>query len=482
MLFCPKCRTKNKTTYNFCRKCGTKIKITAEEFKPIKTEAIEYKINEFLTLKLENGKTVIYVKGKKFIQCKYLLIEIPKETLEDYDDITSIDDVSETLGHSLEKNINFIHLKPEIEFWGHSSNLQAWSENFYDTNLLHSNLSFPLLKRLTDVGDPIAKRVFKDEIAERLTKVSTNVSRYLIQENYLEYFDDEELGLLMEVFFEQIEKKFKEKQGFLIDNIELDALLNIIEANINNSKVFLLNPLKPVDLINKETHLGFAYKENTITALGFNRCGLKFLPSSIGNLKNLEELYMTENRLGNLPESIGNLNSLKKLNLSDNHLLELPSEIGNLQCLKELYLDHNIIQFLPDSFSKLINIENLSIWGNQLRDLPKDINKLDLLKVLGLSYNQLEKFPNLISGFKNLEILDLSYNSIKSIPETICNLKSLKVLWLNDNPINIITESLLDLQSLSDFYIINTPIASKGDREVKNILNRLDAKNVNIWK
>ena len=75
MLFCPKCRTKNKTTYNFCRKFGTKIKFSPEEYKPIKKKATEYKINEFLTLKLENGKTVIYVKGKKFIQCKYLEID-----------------------------------------------------------------------------------------------------------------------------------------------------------------------------------------------------------------------------------------------------------------------------------------------------------------------------------------------------------------------------------------------------------------------
>ncbi len=482
MLFCPKCGTRNKTTYNFCRKCGKKIKFSIEYIKPIKKETFERKINEFITLKLEKGKTVIYIKGEKFIQCKYLLIEIPKENFEDYDDFISIDDVSKTLDRSFEKKINYIQLKPDIEFWGHSSNLQAWSENSYDTTLLHSNLAFPLLKKLTDVGDPIAKRVFKDEIAERLTKVSTNVAQYLIQENYLEYFDKEELGLLMEIFFEQIEKNFKEKQGSLIDYIEIDALLNIIQANIINSKTFLLIPLKPVNIINKETHLGFSHKENRIFAVGFNRCELKILPSSIGNLKHLEELYMTENRLGNLPESIGNLISLKKLNLSDNHLIELPNEIGNLTNLKELHLDHNIIQFLPDSITKLRNLEILSIWDNQLRDLPKNMNNLDSLKVLGLSFNQLEEFPNLLPGFKNLEILDLSNNTIKIIPETIWNLKSLKVLWLNNNPINIISESLLDLQSFSDLFIVNTPIASKRDIEVKNIFNRLEVKDINIWK
>ncbi len=482
MPICPRCRTRNKSTYNFCRNCGKKIKYSIKDYKPIKKQISEYKINEFITLKLENGKTVIYIKGKKFIQCKYLLIEIPKENIEDYDEFISIDDISETLDHTFEKTMSYNQIKPEIEFWGHCSNLQAWSENTYDTSLLHSNLAFPLLKKLTDVGDPKAKSVFKDEIAERLTNVYTNVAQYLIQENYLEYFDNEELELLMEIFFEQIEQKFKEKQGFLLDKSEMDMVLNIIKPNLKNSKTFLLNHLKPVEKINKETHLGFSHKGNRIIVVGFNRCGLKILPPSIGYLKQLEELYLTENKLKNLPESIGNLNSLKKLDLSDNHIIELPSEIENLTNLKELYLDHNIITSISGSIAKLRNLEVLSIWGNQLRNLPKNMNNLDSLKVLGLSYNQLEEFPNLTTGFKNLEILDLSNNIIKKIPETIYNLKSLKVLWLNNNPINKITESLLDLQSLSDLYIVNTPIASKGDNEIKKIFRLLESKDINIWK
>ena len=45
----------------------------------IKKEKVpEFRINEYLTLKLEeDGKTFIYVAGKLFRQCKYLLINIP---------------------------------------------------------------------------------------------------------------------------------------------------------------------------------------------------------------------------------------------------------------------------------------------------------------------------------------------------------------------------------------------------------------------
>ncbi len=37
----------------------------------------EFKINNFITLKLEEGRTNIYVLGEEFIQCKYLLMNIP---------------------------------------------------------------------------------------------------------------------------------------------------------------------------------------------------------------------------------------------------------------------------------------------------------------------------------------------------------------------------------------------------------------------
>ncbi|GAH27524.1 unnamed protein product, partial [marine sediment metagenome] len=59
-------------------------------------------------------------------------------------------------------------ITPEQEFWAHCSNLQTWAEHHYDTRLLHSNISFPLLRRLTEAGDPVAKQFFKDEIAERI--------------------------------------------------------------------------------------------------------------------------------------------------------------------------------------------------------------------------------------------------------------------------------------------------------------------------
>lgn len=51
----------------------------------------EFTINEYLSLKLEDETTNIYVNNKKILRCKYILIDIPIETL-DNDEFESIDE------------------------------------------------------------------------------------------------------------------------------------------------------------------------------------------------------------------------------------------------------------------------------------------------------------------------------------------------------------------------------------------------------
>lgn len=61
----------------------------------------------------------------------------------------------------------------------------------YDTRLLHSNLSFPLLKRLTEAEDAMAKKVFVEEIAKRLKIGYKPVITFLIDGGYLNYLPPE---------------------------------------------------------------------------------------------------------------------------------------------------------------------------------------------------------------------------------------------------------------------------------------------------
>lgn len=166
---------------------------------------INFKINEFITLKLEDKptsgipkkETFIYVKGRQFDQCKFLLIPISIDEAKDFNEIDSIDKAEEKMDRSLEYTDRRMAGIPVMtEFWGHCSNLQVWAENDYDTRLLHRNLAFPLLKRLTEVGDPIAKKVFREEIAKRYASRHPSVAEYLKDEGYLKYLSEEELESL----------------------------------------------------------------------------------------------------------------------------------------------------------------------------------------------------------------------------------------------------------------------------------------------
>ncbi len=159
----------------------------------------EFQVNRYITLRLENEETVVYVNDEKFIQCKYLLLNIPKEKIEEYENIESIDEVAENLDKSLEyENMINFYFPPELEFWGHCSNLQVWVENDYNSCLLHRNLAFPLLKKLTELGDPLARIVFKEEIAKRFSSGFQSVITYLVEENYLYYLNPEEINCLLE--------------------------------------------------------------------------------------------------------------------------------------------------------------------------------------------------------------------------------------------------------------------------------------------
>jgi hypothetical protein len=122
-------------------------------------------LNEHLDVVLEDdGTTRIYIDGEPFTLCKHLIMTLPVDALGD-----SIDEIVERAPQSALTEMNRLESPASAEeiFWGHCSNLQAWVEHDYDTRLLDSRLSFPLLKVLAKVGDGKARRVFDAEITSR---------------------------------------------------------------------------------------------------------------------------------------------------------------------------------------------------------------------------------------------------------------------------------------------------------------------------
>ena len=415
-----------------------------------------FEVNDHLALKLdEDGKTIIYVAGKPFRQCKYLLINIPVEEVSSLDEIESIDEVAEKLDKSLEplrgrKQFKY-NIPPDTEFWGHCSNLQVWYEHGYNTRLLHANLAFGLLRELTRVGDTQAKRVFKEEVAERYNNGVESVRKYLRSMKYLKYFSIEEFLNLMQDekerdAIEQLRESYPRfethERGGTILKINIDIKKGRV-VKLDLSRLELKQIPECICLFTVLENLIISYNLletlpewigdfKALKILETTDNLLLTLPKGIENLQNLEELYTRGNQIKNLPESIGNLKALKTFELYKNHLVRLPDTIGNLTKLKSLDLHENKLTYLPESIGNLTNLETLILKGNLLGALPISIGDLKNLKTLVVANNRIKKLPRSIVKIQKMKLLSISGNPLQNFPEFIYKFPKLDELFIRE--------------------------------------------------
>lgn len=86
----------------------------------------------------------------------------------------------------------------------------------------------------------------------------------------------------------------------------------------------------------------------------------------------IRRLDLGFNNLTVLPSSIGQLKNLEHLDISFNNLSELPAEIGMLSNLKQLLLFNNRVQSLCYELGYLFKLEQLGILGNPLEAGQKE--------------------------------------------------------------------------------------------------------------
>jgi len=77
-------------------------------------------------------------------------------------------------------------------------------------------------------------------------------------------------------------------------------------------------------------------------------------------------LWLSRNELKQIPPHIENLKKLEWLDASDNKLISLPEELCNCTALKVLWLENNDLTNLPLYIQKLKNLEDLDLENNKL--------------------------------------------------------------------------------------------------------------------
>ncbi|MDQ3815539.1 MAG: hypothetical protein M3347_16605, partial [Armatimonadota bacterium] len=100
--------------------------------------------------------------------------------------------------------------------------------------------------------------------------------------------------------------------------------------------------------------------------------GLTELPESIGQLAQLQRLYVHSNELSALPESIGQLVQLQRLYVSNNHLSALPEgllKLAEAGTLRELYLHDNANLGIP---AEILGPSFATVYSSENWQLPED--------------------------------------------------------------------------------------------------------------
>ncbi len=104
------------------------------------------------------------------------------------------------------------------------------------------------------------------------------------------------------------------------------------------------------------------------------------IPPELGNLSNLEALWLFRNELsGTIPAELGNLSALEDLNLGGNQLTgSIPPELGQLSSLEELGAsNNNLTGSIPPELGQLTSLQRLSLRENDLSgQLPHELGGL----------------------------------------------------------------------------------------------------------
>ena len=455
----------------------------------------EFEVNEYLTLKFEGNKTNIYVKNQLFRQCKFLLLVIPVNRISTFDELESIDEASKKLNGTLEYHPNPNLIPPETEFWGHCSNLQVWYENNYDTRLLHRNIAFPLLKKLTDVGDPKAKRVFKDEIKKRALSGNKTIFEYLSNQNYFKYLDSQDLDELFnsQIFQNKINSDLS--SPYYAKHFGIPFLEWLIKLGISGAKTMLKNFIRSTArdmdyflLYRSKDYFNYLdepevkallpdkkFLEDLDTIIRINnelRTELfyttwkdkkrSYRESSKYIVENnrIVGLYLYKRDMRKIPDDVQNLQGLEYLHvLTYGKITEIPQWICGLKQLKKIELNFNEIDRIPDCISDLVNLENLDLSNNKIKSLPNSMRYLTNLKTLCLYSNNLTSLPEWIGDLTNLEVLELGStfstdpkNTIRTLPDSIGRLKNLKQLSLDNINLTSIPVDIGNLTSLEHLH------------------------------
>ena len=185
------------------------------------------------------------------------------------------------------------------------------------------------------------------------------------------------------------------------------------------------------------------------------------LPTNIGRLKLLEELYVNENCLKYLPEELTRCFKLQTINFVGNSISKLPDQIETLTCLTKIFGDENVLEKFPQNFGLLCSLQVAEFSCNQIKELPKNFGCLTKLQVLNISSNKLSSLPETFSHLPCLIELDLSNNNLSTLPDTLRSSHCLRKFFAETNAIETSPPWINELPSLEELSLKDNQLKGK---------------------
>ncbi|XP_056379158.1 volume-regulated anion channel subunit LRRC8D isoform X2 [Hyla sarda] len=186
-------------------------------------------------------------------------------------------------------------------------------------------------------------------------------------------------------------KKMMNVAELELHNCELERIPHAIFSLSNLQELDLkLNSIRTIEEVISFQHL----KRLTCLKLWHNK--IVSIPQSISQVKNLESLYFSNNKLETLPVALFHLQKLRHLDVSYNCISAIPLEIGLLQNLQYLHITGNKVDILPKTLFKCIKLRTLCLGQNCITSLPEKIGHLVQLTHLELKGNCLDRLPSQI--------------------------------------------------------------------------------------
>ena len=212
--------------------------------------------------------------------------------------------------------------------------------------------------------------------------------------------------------------------------------------------------------------------------------GLKYIPTNLDQLSNLEALELNVGAFSKLPECICGMEKLRYIRLyNSRRLKEIPECISKLINLEYLDIAGTKVSKLSKPLGKCLKLKTITANACKIKFIDEEVCNLPILSHLNLGSNQIDSLPNNFGNLTKLDGLDLGSNRLSELPGSIKKMKNLQYAHLDENRFDEIPNEIFQIKNLSSLWIhgnkiYDIPTNQIANSNLKRIL--IDTTKINI--